>query len=216
MPKIKFHFETSIVLIILFSVILFFLGRQIPKEAIQQYVENFGPLAPVVYIILHQVSFVLAPINGFPFLIAGFYLFGKTVIIYNYFVMIIGSTINFVIAKRWGRPIVKRFVGGKTLEKIDSLSQTYGKTTLISLRVLMGGMADFVSYAYGLTDMKFSTYFAITALATIPGNVLWYYIISKTDNTDLYISISLFLAALSIIIFLIGSYLVKLYKKLRS
>lgn len=212
MPKLKFKFEASIILIIALSIALFFIGRQIPKEAIEEFVKSSGPLAPIVYIILHQISFVFAPISGFPFLVAGFYLFGKNVIIYNYFVIIIGSAINFLIAKKWGRPIVRRFVGEKSLAKIDSLSQVYGKTTLIALRIIQGGIGDFVSYAYGLTPMKFSTYMTITVLATIPGNTLWYFIISKTDNTDFYIAVSLFLAAGSILLFLVGSFIIKKIK----
>lgn len=212
MPRIKFKFETSIVLIIALSVALFFIGRQIPKEAIEELVRGSGPLAPIVYIILHQISFVFAPISGFPFLVAGFYLFGKNVIIYNYFVIIIGSAINFLIAKKWGRPIVRRFVGEKSLAKIDSYSRTYGKTTLIALRIIQGGIGDFVSYAYGLTTMRFRTYMIITILASIPGNALWYFIISKTDNTDFYIAVSLFLAAGSMLVFLAGSFLLKKIK----
>ena len=212
MPKIRFRLEPSIILIVAFSVVLFFVGQKIPKEGITQLVQNSGPWAPIVYIILHQLSFVFAPISGFPFLIAGFYLFGKTVIVYNYFIVIIGSSINFWLAKKWGRPIVQKFVGKNSLDRIDSLTKEYGVKTLIALRILNGGIGDFVSYAYGLTEMKFSTHFVITAFATIPGNAIWYFIIARTNNSDFYIAISLFLAALSIIIFFLGSYVIKKLK----
>lgn len=210
MFKIRFRLEPTLIIIIAFSIALFYFGQKIPKEAITQLVKDTGTWSPVVYIILHQISFVFAPVSGFPFLIAGFYLFGKNVIIYNYFVVIIGSAINFLIAKRWGRKIVRKFVGEHTLSQVDSFSKEYGKMTLIALRMFQGGIGDFVSYAYGLTTMKFRTYITITALATIPGNTLWYYIISKTTNEDLYIAVSLFLAAGSIIIFFVGRYLLKL------
>ena len=212
MPKIKLRLEPSLIIIIVLSLVLFYFGQKIPKEIVTQLVESSGPSAPIVYIVLHQISFVFAPISGFPFLVAGFYLFGKNVIIYNYFVVVIGSAINFWIAKRWGRQIVRKLVGEHTLTQIDSASKAYGKTTLIALRMFQGGIGDFVSYAYGLTNMKFHTYMVITALATIPGSTLWYYIISKTNNQDLYIAISLFLAAASIIIFFLGSYVVKRLK----
>lgn len=213
MPKSKIRFELLLGIFLLISVGLYILGKQIPEDAIASFIKEAGPWAPVVYIVAHQISFIFAPISGLPFLVAGFYLFGKNVVIYSYFVQLIGSSINFAIAKKWGRPIVEKLAGRGALEKIDSLSDEYGKLTLFALRLLQGGIGDFVSYAYGLTPMKFVTYFIITAIAVIPGNVLWYIVISKTNSVQQSVIASLILAGLSILVFVSGNYLLKKYKK---
>lgn len=213
MLKHKFKFQLGIAVVALISISLYFLGKQIPEEAIESFIKNAGPWAPIVYILTHQISYVIAPISGFPFLIVGFYLFGKTLVIYTYFVVVIGATINFWIARKWGRPLVAKFAGQGSLEKIDHFSKEYGVITLIALRILQGGIGDLASYAYGLTPMKFSTYITITVFATIPGSILWYYVLSKTNNLEQALTASVLLAFFSLLIFLTGNFLIRRYKK---
>ena len=58
-----------------------------------------------------------------------------------------------------------------------------GVTSLIFLRVLQSHISDFVSYAYGLTRIKFRSYFVISVIAPIPWLLLWkYYIFPKVNN----------------------------------
>ncbi len=213
MAQPKYKFQIGIAVAVLISIFLYFWGRQIPEEAIESFVQEAGPWAPIAYILVHQISYVLAPISGFPFFVAGFYLFGKTVIIYSYFVFILGSTINFWVARRWGRSLVSKFAGEGALKKIDQLSKEYGIITLIALRMLQGGIGDFISYAYGLTPMKFSTYIIASALAVIPGTVLWYYVVSKTDSIEQSLVVTLLFAFFSVLIFVIGNFWIKRFKK---
>jgi|SRR3989344_5767919 len=100
MAKPQFKLQLSIAVAVLISILLYLWGRQIPEEAVEYFVQSAGPWAPIVWILTHQISYVVAPISGLPFLVAGFYLFGKTSIIYTYFVVIIGASINFWIAKK--------------------------------------------------------------------------------------------------------------------
>lgn len=213
MFKLKFKLQVSLTIAILISILLYFWGKQIPQQEIENFVQSAGFWAPVAWIVIHQISYVIAPISGLPFLIVGFYLFGKTVIVYSYFVVLIGATINFWISRIWGRSLVKKFAGQDAIEKIDRFSKEYGVITLIAARMLQGGIGDFVSYAYGLTPMKFSTYVIITALAIIPGNVLWYYAVSKTNSIEGSLAVSLLLAFFAIVIFFIGNFLVRRFKK---
>lgn len=213
MFKRKFKFQIGLALAILISILLYLWGKQIPQETIEPFVRNAGPWAPISWILLHQISYIIAPISGFPFLIIGFYLFGKKVILYSYFVVLIGATMNFWISRIWGRSLVERFAGQDAIEKIDRLSKEYGVITLIATRMLQGGIGDFVSYAYGLTSMKFSTYVIITALAIIPGNVLWYYLVSKTNTIEQSLAVSILLVFFAILVFFIGNFSLRRIKK---
>lgn len=218
MPKL--HIDARIQLgawlIVALSAASYLIGKQISQETIQNFVKSYGILAPVIFVILHQISIVFAPVNGFPFLIAGFYLFGKNVAIYTYLTSIIGYSINFFIAKKWGRPIVEKLAGKESLAKIDKIEKEYGIGTLFFLRLFLIGLGDFISYGYGLTPIKYSTYIAITAVAMIPGHVLWYLIASKTGSIEQFLSVSVALTFAAGGIFVAGSYLVGKYRAKKS
>ena len=213
MFKLKPKFQIGLAVTILISVLLYLLGKQIPEAEIEYFIHSVGPWAPMVWILLHQVSYVIAPISGLPFLIAGFYLFEKTVIIYVYFAVLLGATLNFWISRIWGRSLVARFAGEGAMKKIDTLSEEYGVITLIAARMLQGGIGDFVSYAYGLTSMKFSTYIVITAFSIIPGSLLWYYAVSQTNSVEGSLAVSLVLMVFALGIFFIGNFFVRTLKR---
>lgn len=214
MSKFKLSWQSQLVLVAIFafSLLLYFLGKQISQEQIQSFVESAGPWAPVVYILTHQLSYFLAPVSGYPFLIVGFYLFGDTTIIYSYFVQIVGSSINFLIAKRWGRPIVKKLVGGESLVKIDKFAKEYGIGTLFVMRLFLVGLGDFISYAYGLTPIKYRTFIALSALAIIPGHLLWYFAASRANGIEQFLGVSIVLTFIAFWVFIGGSYLYRRYK----
>lgn len=211
--KVNPKAQIALVLVLIISFGLYSLGKQISEDSIQSFVESTGPWAPVVYIFSYQISYIFAPISGIPFLIAGFYLFGKNVVIYLYISSLIGAVINFSIAKKWGRPIVARFAGKDSLVKIDNLAKDYGLPALIVLRLFLGSLSDFVSYAYGLTPMRFTTYVVTSALAMIPGTILWYFIASKTGNVEQFLGLSLALTLVASSVFIAGTYLKKKYSK---
>lgn len=217
MAKLKVDARTHITLwiFVAISVALFFLGKQISQTSIQSFIENTGVWAPIAYILIHQASYVFAPISGYPFLIVGFFLFGKTTIFYNFIVAIIGSSINFFIAKRWGRPIVKKFVGDQSLGEIDKLSAEYGLGMLFVLRLFLIGLSDFISYGYGLTPIKFSTFILISTAAMVPGHTLWYVIALKTGNIEHFLSLSVVLTFAASGIFFAGHYLLKNFGKIK-
>lgn len=214
MKKFKLSgLQTSTLVIVIASLIIYFTFKQIPQETIQGFLQKFGPWTPLMYILLHQISYVFAPISGFPFLLVGYSLFGEKVVIYSYLVVLLGSAINFGLAKKWGRPLVSKMVGEKPIKKIDELTKTYGLTLLIALRVLHGGISDYVSYAYGLTNMKFSTFYITSALATIPGQLIWYYVAVKSESIEQFILLSLGLSVIATGIFLAFNYFLRKNRK---
>ncbi|MBI3282930.1 TVP38/TMEM64 family protein [Candidatus Curtissbacteria bacterium] len=215
MSGIKLNWRSQLVLLAIFllSLLLYFLGKQISQEEIQTFLESTGPWAPIVWILAHQLSYILAPVSGFPFLIVGFYLFGDTTILYNFIVVITGSSINFLIAKRWGRPIVKRLAGEEPLAKIDKFSREYGLGMLFVLRMFLIGLGDFISYAYGLTPIRYTTFIIISAIAMIPGYVLWYSVALRTGSIEQFLGVSVALTFIAFWVFVGGSYIWKKLKK---
>jgi uncharacterized membrane protein YdjX (TVP38/TMEM64 family) len=73
----------------------------------------------------------------------------------------------------------QRLAGSENMARLDDIAEATCVSTLIVLRLFGGGLFDFVSYAAGLTPMRFTTYFAITNLCGIPGLLLFVYMIQK-------------------------------------
>lgn len=178
------------IVVVLVTLVVYFVGKSIPQESISEFVRSTGPYSPIVFIAISLVSYVFAPVIGAPFLIAGFYLFGPIATIYLYFTAVLGSTLNFLIAKKWGRPVVAKLAGKNSLEKIDRFEKGYGLLSLIFLRVFLSGMGDYVSYAYGLTPMKFKTFFIITSIFMFPPFIFWYFVSKSADNINQFLIIS--------------------------
>ena len=117
----------------------------------------------------------------------------------------ISYVLNFWIARKWGRGIVKKFVGEEGMRKVDDLTKDYGIVTLVFLRIFQGSINDFVSFAMGLTNMKFKVYLVVSLLASIPGTILWYYLsLNASTPTQFTIIMLVFTLTLSFV-FIAGS-----------
>lgn len=169
-PQLIFSAAITVTLIVAIYVISARLG----VETIREVVEKAGIFGPLIFILLNSLSYIIAPLSGTPFYLAGFALFGKTFLLYIYLSALLGFTINFWISRIWGRRLVIKLISQENITKIDQLTKDYGVESLIFLRVFVGYLTDFISYVYGLTNMKFISYFLISALAPIPWLMLWF------------------------------------------
>ena len=165
------------------SLVIYCLGRKVSVDDIVHTVERAGFWAPVLYVFILALTYVIAPLSGTPVWFAGYLLFDKKVQILGYFAALLGAIANFWIARKFGRGVVSKFVGEKSMDKIDQFTEEYGVKSLIFLRLLQGQFHDFIAYAYGLTSMKFVPYFVISVLTPIPWLLLWYfYILNRVEN----------------------------------
>lgn len=195
----------------LISLGLFFFGSKIESEKIILAIEKTGFWAPLVFIVIMFLTYVVAPVSGTPVLLAGYILFQNKIQIYGYFAFLMAATVNFCIARIWGRNLVSRLVGKENIKKIDQFTQDYGIKSLIFLRLFQIQFHDFISYAYGLTNMKFTPYFIISALSLIPWLFLWqFFIFERVNNIKDYIIFS----AISLIpLWIISAIFILQYKR---
>lgn len=189
---------------------IYIIGTSVPEEKIRGIIENAGPFGPLVIILLIWLTQVIAPLGALPFLFAGFYLYGQSVVTYVFVAAVLSSISNFWIARIWGRRLVTKIIGQEGLNRIDQLTENYGHQTLFAVRVFLREFHDVISYIFGLTTMRFLPYFVISILGTIPGTLIWYYLSSKIHDPLIFTLLSWALAY-----FYLGSYLawVKIFKK---
>jgi uncharacterized membrane protein YdjX (TVP38/TMEM64 family) len=148
-------------------------------EAITNKAGWFGPILIALFILATQV---FAPLSGTPGIFVGIKLYGfaNTLILF-YFTSLLSATINFWLARKYGRKIVAKFVGEKTLNEIDELSKVNERVLLITSRIFGYYFFDIISYAVGLTKIKFMKYFIYTALLTLIPTIAQYFIFSHLD-----------------------------------
>jgi len=166
--------------------LFFVIGLLIPEAEIKRIMREAGPFGPILLIFCFWLSNFFAPLSGSPFLFAGFYLYGHQVVIYATISAVLASITNFLVAKRWGRPFVVKLAGESALQKVDGVAKDFGLVSLFFIRVLFKEIHDVVSYAFGLTSLKFWPYFVVSTLGMIPYTVFWYFLAEKIPNATVF------------------------------
>jgi uncharacterized membrane protein YdjX (TVP38/TMEM64 family) len=87
-----------------------------------------------------------------------------------------GAAICFYISKIYGRPAVEKLVGKKSLEYADKFFDRYGKHAILIARLLPIVSFDVISYAAGLTSMRFWPFFIATGIGQLPATIIYSYL----------------------------------------
>ena len=135
-------------------------------DKIHQFIAEAGPLAPLAYIGIKILTFVVAPLSAGPLQLSAGVLFGLIPgALYTLIGETIGGSINFWLARRFGRPVVERLVGQDDMPRVDKfVSQIVDWKTLIYARLFLFSIYDFISYAVGFARVRFRTYLIISLI----------------------------------------------------
>lgn len=136
-------------------------------ERIRAAIEDAGPWAPLVFILVKISTYVFAPLSSGPIQLSAGILFGLWPgTFYTLIGEVIGGSISFLIARRFGRPIVRRLVGEDGLKRVDSFYETVGEwRSLLYARLFLFSIYDFISYAAGFTPIKLRAYVLVSIFA---------------------------------------------------
>jgi len=132
------------------------LVQQIGIEQIRAQVKQLGVLAPFALWLLRSVSIAIPAIPSTAYSVLAGTVFGFWQgIIVIAIADLVACSLNFYLAKRYGRELVQRLVGQLFMGKVDSFSSNYLETNpFLVAGFLMTGLFDFVCYAVGLTEMQ--------------------------------------------------------------
>ena len=123
-----------------------------------------GKIIYVAYNILSVVILTLPIIPVWPIVHSAFGL--KEAIFLTYIGMLSGGLINFYLARRFGKPFVKKLLGEKTYQEIDNLIELEDARVFLLLRLLVNNFYDSISYLAGFSDISTKVYILITTLAS--------------------------------------------------
>lgn len=142
-------------------------------EAFQKYIQGYGEGAYVIFFLIQFLSVIIAPIPSNISAVAGGAVFGMWGSFFISMLAIIsGSTVVFMLARKFGKSFTRRFVSPKVSEKYEQLiSSKRGELLLIVLFFLPFLPDDAIGFLVGLSKMNFSKYFLIMML-TRPWEIL--------------------------------------------
>ncbi len=158
-------------------IILLILGYVYPssffsnQEQIRNFVESYGILAPIVFVIIQILQVVLTPISHYVVGLAGGFIFGTWYgFILNWIGRVIGTLIAFYLGRKFGRKIIKHVVKQETLSRYDKIFEK-GKLILFLMYFLPLFPDDELSYLAGFSSMRARVFIPIMLLGHIGGSL---------------------------------------------
>ncbi|GGN98937.1 TVP38/TMEM64 family protein [Haloarcula pellucida] len=138
-------------------------------EWVRARIAAFGVLAPLAFLALQTAQVVLAPIPGQVLASVGGYLFGTLRGTgYSMTGVVLGSTLVFVAARRFGRPYVERVVDPAALDRWDEFVARTGVSGLFVLFLLPTFPDDVLCFVAGLTDIRLRTFLTLVVVGRTP------------------------------------------------
>jgi uncharacterized membrane protein YdjX (TVP38/TMEM64 family) len=133
---------------------------------VRHAVRACGRWGALVVVLLITLTIVALPISTIPLeLVAGLaygVVAGSALVLVGH---LLGALIAFLLARRLGRPLLRRWLGERALHALDSLTACSGFGLVLGMRLLPVFDFKLVSYACGLTPLRLRTYL----LATLAG-----------------------------------------------
>jgi len=155
-----------------------------------------GPYGPPGVIFAQMIQVVIAPIPPVTPVVGGL-LYGPWLgALYSVIGASIGSVIGILLARRYGRPVVERFVKDSIMERFDSYTQKTGYLPFIVLFVFPGFPDDALCFIAGLTKLDWKNMAFIASIGRIPGILM----LTTTGHSIAETKPLLFIAASSMVV----------------
>ena len=145
--------------------------------ALGEYILSFGAWAPVASTFLMVLQSLAAPLPSFVVTFANGLAFGT---FWGWALSLFGHTLAaavcFWLARALGRVPVEVIVGRAGLESADRWFARWGLYAVLVARLVPGISFDVISYAAGITHMKFRRFLGATALGVFPQTFVYSYL----------------------------------------
>ena len=140
------------------------------QEQMQAWVEGLGAWGPLAIILLEMIQALLAPIPGQAIEAVSGYLYGPWWgTVFPMIGMIIGSSIIFMLSRRFGRPLVIRLVGKTSMARLDDLARRGGAPFFFLIWLFPFAPDDLACVAAGLMPMRFRQFLPLMTIGRLPG-----------------------------------------------
>ena len=137
------------------------------------FLEKYETQSIFVYIGLQIVQIVISIIPGQVFQMAAGYIYGFwPALLFAMTGALLGTTLSFMLAKVLGRDFLHIFFGEEKMSYyIERLNSKKMYAIVFFLYLIPGIPKDMVSYAAGVSEIKFKPFIIISALGRLPGMI---------------------------------------------
>lgn len=144
------------------------LSWNIDAKPFQEWVDGFGLWGPIVFVAVMALSVLFAPIPNAPIFIAAGLVWGPVLgTAYSMAGLLIGSAMAFYVSRWLGRRFLPRLIGAKAAQRLDHVAETMGGRLIFWLRMLPAVNFDWISFAAGMTSMRFAVFIVFSALGML-------------------------------------------------
>jgi uncharacterized membrane protein YdjX (TVP38/TMEM64 family) len=146
-----------------------FLAMVGDRDAIVMYLERFGGWGLFILSLLLFLQVFVAFIPGHVLMIAGAYLYGLPVGFAVTMISVVASSqMAYLMARKFGRPLVDRVVPEKALTKWDKFIARGGAPFFLFTFVLPIFPTDAMTFVAGLSPISTRKYLAVNILGHVP------------------------------------------------
>jgi uncharacterized membrane protein YdjX (TVP38/TMEM64 family) len=140
------------------------------QDQVRAWVGRMGAWGPFAIILLEMTQALLAPIPGQAIEAVSGYLYGPWWgTLFPMIGMVIGSSIIFLLARHFGRPLVIRLLGQQSMGRLDDLARRGGAPFFFLIWLLPFAPDDLACVAAGLTPMRFRQFLPLMTVGRLPG-----------------------------------------------
>jgi len=200
----------ALVILLYIAVFLLFYFWSTPIDYLKEVTEADSFWGPVAFIFLAFLVVVVAPLTIIPLIPVASVVFGPFWAgLYTIIGWFLGSIVDFIIARKFGKPVLKKLISLETVEKYENyIPEKMEFWWVVLLRAIV--QVDVLSYALGLFSRISLWKFSI---ATLVGMTPMAFVISYAGEALIMRNFKMFsiLAIVFIILFITLSYFY--YKK---
>jgi uncharacterized membrane protein YdjX (TVP38/TMEM64 family) len=137
---------------------------------VRAWVESLGLWGPAGIVALQVMQVLAMPIPGTAVEAVSGYLFGPWLgALYALVGIVIGSALNFFLARSFGRPLIGRLIGPRSLARLDDLARRGGTLFFFLLWLFPFLPDDLACLAAGLTTMPGGRFLLLVTVGRLPG-----------------------------------------------
>ena len=139
------------------------------RDAIATFLHQYGVVGPLILFIILTLQVFLAVIPGHAFIVAGGYIYGLFLgAMITQISTVIASQLAFLLARKYGRPLVDRVAPANITEHWNRLAQTQGGLFFFFSFILPIFPNDLMCFIAGMSAISPRKFFLANFLGRLP------------------------------------------------
>ncbi len=154
--------------VLLMLTLAFIFSKYINKDFLQELVKSSGPLGIFIYFLIEVIYVTFTPLlNTFVLIFSGYLFGGHIGFVINFLSTAAGLFLIVFLVKKYGRPLLQKFVSPKFYKRFDEITQKVGPIILLIVYVLPFTPDDELTYIVAAGPIGFKRFILPVVLGTI-------------------------------------------------